>query len=184
MIESEEKRKSLVDILERWAKNCKIEDRLRDGDIHGLVSCILGEFYHTHLACGHQVPNDYQATVIEFDEPFVDDSGFHTGRCTMNCCTDCADYFMKNAPNCVDITEQYKLPESIEWYLHHDTKVAVFSKMKGKHRGWCLCYQCSRFKPDSEDNCLIARENFHMCESNHLVTPVWECANFLDKEVL
>ena len=109
MIESEEKRERIIDILERWSKNCKIDHLLRDGDIAGLASWILEEFYHIWLACGHGVKDFDEEVVVEFDEPYVDEEGFRIGRITGSYCKECAEWFMKNAKNCIDKTEEYKV---------------------------------------------------------------------------
>jgi phage pi2 protein 07 len=34
------------------------------------------------------------------------------------------------------------------------------------------------FKPGTEENCLIAQQNYKMCIEHGLVTPVWECPKF------
>lgn len=67
-----------------------------------------------------------------------------------------------------------------EEYLHHEKKVIVRTDLKGKHREYCLCYECKNFMPDDYDkNCSIANLVFSVCVLNNIVTPVWECPNFL-----
>jgi len=63
-------------------------------------------------------------------------------------------------------------------YIHHDVPVHVRSDLKGKHREHCLCYSCNRFKPDSKENCRIAKEVYAVCVREHVVLPVWECPKF------
>ena len=73
-----------------------------------------------------------------------------------------------------------------ETYEHHGNDVAVRSDLKGKHREYCLCYDCEKFIPeDREKNCPIASELFEICKKHGVVTPVWECKtkNFKEKEI-
>lgn len=57
--------------------------------------------------------------------------------------------------------------------------VAVFEKLKGKHREYCLCFQgCKNFKPGTEENCEIAQSNFANCVKYNTVQPVLECPKF------
>ena len=55
MIESREKEKRLLELVNRWAEHTRVISNLRDQDIPGLVSRILEEFYPYHLCCGHLV---------------------------------------------------------------------------------------------------------------------------------
>ncbi len=55
MIESEEKRARLKDLIEHWAKHTKADQMLREGDIPNLVGQVIEEFYHVRLSCGHYV---------------------------------------------------------------------------------------------------------------------------------
>ena len=65
-----------------------------------------------------------------------------------------------------------------ERYKHHGVNVWVRWDLKGKHREYCLCFSCDRFKPDTEDNCVTANLIFALCKECDLVTPVWECPFF------
>jgi len=70
----------------------------------------------------------------------------------------------------------------IEEYEHHGNNVKVRSDLKGKHRSYCLCWICNKFKPeDRENNCPIANDTYENCIKNKLVTPVWECPEFEEK---
>ena len=63
-----------------------------------------------------------------------------------------------------------------EKYLHHGIEVSVLSRYKGMHRELCLCFnECSKFKPDTPDNCPIAEKLYQLDKSYGLVTPVLEC---------
>ncbi|HDL07141.1 MAG TPA: hypothetical protein ENG35_00170 [Desulfobacteraceae bacterium] len=68
-------------------------------------------------------------------------------------------------------------------YEHHGRKVYVNSKNKGKHREHCLCYKCKKFNPkDRENNCTIANEVYANCVKYNIITPVYECPEFVSKE--
>lgn len=66
-------------------------------------------------------------------------------------------------------------------YEHHGRMVCVRSELKGKHRDHCLCFSCQRFKPDTKENCRIAKEVYALCVREDLVLPVWECPLFEEK---
>ena len=67
-------------------------------------------------------------------------------------------------------------------YEHHGNRVFARRDLVGKHRDYCLCWQCSEFFPDDlSKNCIIARELYSICVKLKLVTPVWECPNFSKK---
>ena len=67
-------------------------------------------------------------------------------------------------------------------YEHHGAIVYVDSKLKGKHRKHCLCHKCLRFTPDTrETNCETASRLFYICVQKNIVTPVWECPDFVEK---
>lgn len=69
-------------------------------------------------------------------------------------------------------------------YIHHGKKVYVDQLLQGKHRYHCLCYRCRRFHPDNvEINCDIASLLYRICKLNNVVTPVWECPNFVEREM-
>ena len=64
-------------------------------------------------------------------------------------------------------------------YKHHGIEVAVRADLKGKHREYCLCHQCSNFKPGPpEQNCPTANALYAICILSNVTTPVWECAQF------
>lgn len=67
-------------------------------------------------------------------------------------------------------------------YEHHGALVWVRELLLGKHRDFCLCFSCGKFKPDSEDNCPIAKRVYQTCVECDLVTPVWECPRFENGE--
>ena len=64
-------------------------------------------------------------------------------------------------------------------YNHHLVDVSVFKELKGKHREHCLCYaNCKFFKPDTEENCHIAKVNYNVDITYNIVTPVFECPKY------
>lgn len=69
-----------------------------------------------------------------------------------------------------------------EQYEHHGKQVWVQSDLKGKHRDNCLCYACDHFKPGTVFNCHIAEKLYAICVEEILVTPVYECAAFVEKK--
>lgn len=66
-----------------------------------------------------------------------------------------------------------------EQYEHHGILVTVRSDLKGRHREFCLCYQCGRFDPGKEDNCYKAQGLYELNKDHGLVTPVFECPDFV-----
>ena len=68
-------------------------------------------------------------------------------------------------------------------YEHWGKEVSVFEHLKGKHKEHCLCWICEKFNPNDRDkNCKIASENYALCVKYNVVTPVWECPEFEEKE--
>jgi len=65
MIESEEKKERLTEMIERWSHTTKIEQYLREHDIPSLVNQIINEFYHINLSCGHWV-RQYEGESFDF----------------------------------------------------------------------------------------------------------------------
>ena len=67
----------------------------------------------------------------------------------------------------------------IQRYTHHGAEVAVRADLKGKHREFCLCWSCARFRPDNrEANCRIANDLYANCVKHSVVTPVFECPQY------
>ena len=75
-----------------------------------------------------------------------------------------------------------KAMPKIVHYEHHGAEVSVRADLKGQHREHCLCFGCSKFKPDNRDkNCPIANRVFQTCVDENIVSPVWECPEFAQK---
>lgn len=75
------------------------------------------------------------------------------------------------------------MENQFEQYEHHGRKVWVRSSLKGKHRQHCLCYDCKKFScGEPEQNCPIANLNYAVDIAHDLVTPVYECPEFVEGE--
>jgi hypothetical protein len=92
MIESEEKRKRITDIVTRWANHTKVNQYLRDGDIYGLVDSIITEFYHVNLCCGHWVMHSDDGVPLEFEDYENGEKVTISG----NYCKECAKRYKKD----------------------------------------------------------------------------------------
>tara|TARA_Y100000310_G_scaffold144390_1_gene143668 strand:- start:32610 stop:32861 length:252 start_codon:yes stop_codon:yes gene_type:complete len=70
---------------------------LRDGDIYGLVSHILEEFYLIHLCCGHLVRELDESIYIAFNDLILDrsDMEYRVGEVSGRYCKDCAEKYKK-----------------------------------------------------------------------------------------
>ena len=71
---------------------------------------------------------------------------------------------------------------SITWYEHHGSNVAVRDDLKGRHREFCLCHKCDKFKPNTKDNCNIAQATYEHDVKYDITTPMWECPEFKEGE--
>jgi hypothetical protein len=96
MIESEEKRKRIIENLERWSKHCKVDHLLRDGDIEGLANSIIQEFYHIQLCCGHWVREFNEGVTLEMPDYSDGEKGISSGIY----CKDCAKQYLKEIKGC------------------------------------------------------------------------------------
>ena len=68
-------------------------------------------------------------------------------------------------------------------YQHHGIKMSVRKGTVGLHREHCLCYSCEAFVPYQRHlNCPIANKLYALCVEHSVVTPVWECHDFKQKE--
>ena len=68
-------------------------------------------------------------------------------------------------------------------YEHHGNMVWVRDDLKGTHRESCLCFApCQNFKPGTADNCVIAQRLYELDVEFGLVTPVYECPEFVESE--
>ena len=75
------------------------------------------------------------------------------------------------------------MSNKFEQYIHFDNPVWVASADKGKYRDHCLCFSCANFAPrDRAKNCTIANILYNLCIELDLVTPVWECPRFVERE--
>ena len=99
MIESEEKRQRLLEMVSRWCEHTKVLPYLRDGDIPNLVRQVLGEFYNVTLCCGHLVKGS-EGVHITFRDYIVDrgdtEHGGGMGEVSGTYCKDCAEKLKKD----------------------------------------------------------------------------------------
>lgn len=73
------------------------------------------------------------------------------------------------------------MSNKIERYNHYGVMVNVRSDLKGKHKDYCLCYRnCQKFKPSGNENCKIAQTVFETCVKFGIVTPMWECPEYVE----
>ncbi len=82
----------------------------------------------------------------------------------------------------VTIKDIILIESEFEQYFHHATKVWVRSKLKGKHREYCLCFACERLHPGENNNCEIAQKLYDLCVRCGLTTPVFECPHFKENK--
>ena len=68
-----------------------------------------------------------------------------------------------------------------QYYIHHSEYVPVWVRrvLKGKHRKFCLCHDCSRFNPGTKEHCFMAQQIYCIDISLEMVTPVWGCPRFI-----
>jgi len=52
----------------------------------------------------------------------------------------------------------------------------------GKYGDYSLCTKCSKFVPDSKNNCTIIRELNNINKDLSILTSVWECSQFEEKK--
>jgi hypothetical protein len=72
------------------------------------------------------------------------------------------------------------MPQKFIQYEHHGKTVWVDENQKGTHRQCCLCHFCAKFKPGiPEENCPKANLLFGVDLLTGMVTPVFECPDFV-----
>ena len=55
----------------------------------------------------------------------------------------------------------------------------VRSDLKGRQKQFCMCWDCRRFSPESEDKgCPVIRQVLKVAADSNIVLPVWECELF------
>ena len=90
-IESEEKRKRLIDMITRWCEHTKVLPQLRSYDIPGLVSQVLEEFYNVVLCCGHLIKGSEEGVYISFKDWYDGEECERSGVY----CKECAEKYKK-----------------------------------------------------------------------------------------
>ena len=74
--------------------------------------------------------------------------------------------------------EQQLRTTAYERYDHFGVLVSVKHGLRGKHREYCLCYDCTLFKPAQKLNCPRAQATYEHCVKWDCVIPMWECPTF------
>lgn len=70
-----------------------------------------------------------------------------------------------------------------EIYEHHGKNVFVRSDLKGMHREYCLCFNCTKLDIENrKKNCPIANALYKLDVKYCLTTPVFECPEFEQKQ--
>jgi hypothetical protein len=68
-------------------------------------------------------------------------------------------------------------------YEHHGKMVWVRKDLKGKHRDYCLCFNCKKLNLEiRKKNCTDANKLYDYCVKNNKTTPVFECEIFEQKD--
>jgi hypothetical protein len=96
MVESEEKQKRIVEMLERWSKNVKVDHLLRPYDIPLLAKSIIEEFYHVSLCCGHWVKSLEEGADFVHKEWCSDFDGSSWSDISGIYCKDCYERMKKD----------------------------------------------------------------------------------------
>lgn len=69
-----------------------------------------------------------------------------------------------------------------ENYERNGKKAWVRSDLKGRHKEFCMCWDCKKFTPDTEDKgCPIIKQVLDTAAHHNIVLPVWECGVFAAK---
>ena len=71
-----------------------------------------------------------------------------------------------------------------EQYKHFGKMIWCFSHLKGKHKEHCLCHSCKKLNTEDRDkNCWKANIIYSIDCGLTMVTPVFECLDFEEKNV-
>lgn len=69
-----------------------------------------------------------------------------------------------------------------ENYERNGKKVWVRSDLKGKQKEFCMCWNCKKFKPETENKgCNTIKNVLSLANNCNIVLPVWECEIFEQK---
>jgi len=69
-----------------------------------------------------------------------------------------------------------------ENYERNNKKAWVRSDLKGKQKEFCMCWDCMKFKPETDDKgCNIIKNVLSMATERNIILPVWECGVFKKK---
>ena len=66
-----------------------------------------------------------------------------------------------------------------EQYEKNGKTVWVRQDLKGRQKEFCMCWDCTRFKPDTQDKgCAAIKAVLDLAAARSIVLPVWECPEF------
>lgn len=76
------------------------------------------------------------------------------------------------------------MKDKIEQYEHNGNMVSVKSNLKGKHNDHCICFSnCDKFYPDNlNKNCKIANILASIDKNFGIITPIWECPDYVERK--
>jgi len=66
-----------------------------------------------------------------------------------------------------------------ENYERNGKKTWVRSDLKGRQKEFCMCWDCKKFKPETENKgCPIIKLVLETAANHNIILPVWECGVF------
>jgi hypothetical protein len=65
-------------------------------------------------------------------------------------------------------------------YIHDKREVWVKLENVTLHDDFCICHECEGYSPGHDTHCPIAQEVSELNKKYGLVTPVWECPDFVE----
>ena len=69
-----------------------------------------------------------------------------------------------------------------EKYERNGKTAWVRSDLKGKQKEYCMCWDCKKFNPTTDDKgCSIIKNVLSLANNSNIVLPVWECGIFEKK---
>lgn len=70
------------------------------------------------------------------------------------------------------------MPDTYVSYEHDREKRWVRKDLAGRNEEFCLCHACSKFKPNSSENCDIVSSLSAFSVRNPALAIIWDCAKF------
>lgn len=67
-------------------------------------------------------------------------------------------------------------------YVKNQRNNMVREDLNNRQKEFCMCWDCSKFKPEDEDKgCPVIQSVLQLAGSHSIVLPVWECPLFIEK---